>query len=68
VGARIGHHVARASARFGGEAHGEPLRIPWDQITDVGVDVEVAIDVESTPLHAWRRWLSDKFFSRIPGI
>jgi len=45
----------------------EVFRIPWSQVRDVGVDIEVDVDAEQTPVLAWERWLQQKIISRIPG-
>ena len=43
-----------------------PYRIPWTKIRDVGVDVEVDVDANETPLLRYeqrlRRWLT-----KLPG-
>ena len=56
-----------ALARRWGLGHGEPFRIPWSQVRDIGIDVEVDLDVEQTPVLAWERWLSQHVIGRIPG-
>ena len=42
-----------------------PFRIPWDKITDIGVDV--AVELQSTPLNAWRQRLREHILNHIPG-
>jgi hypothetical protein len=54
-------------ARRWGIGRGEPFRIPWSQVRDIGIDVEVDLDVEQTPVLAWERWLSKHVIGRIPG-
>jgi hypothetical protein len=56
-----------ALARRWGIGRGEPFRIPWSQVRDIGIDVEVDLDVEQTPVLAWERWLSKHVIGRIPG-
>jgi len=46
---------------------GEPFRIPWSRVRDFGIDVEVDLEVEQTPVLAWERWLSNHVIGRIPG-
>jgi hypothetical protein len=56
-----------ALARQWGIGRGEPFRILWSQVRDIGIDVEVDLDVEQTPVLAWERWLSKHVIGRIPG-
>jgi sporulation protein YlmC with PRC-barrel domain len=50
-----------------GIGRGEPFRIPWSKVRDIGIDVEVDLDVEQTPILAWEQWLSKHVIRRIPG-
>jgi sporulation protein YlmC with PRC-barrel domain len=43
----------------------EPLRIPWDKVRKIGVDVKV--DVAADDGMPWEHWLRDRFVCRIPG-
>jgi hypothetical protein len=45
----------------------EVFRIPWSHVRDIGVDIEVDLDAEQTPVFAWERWLREKIINRIPG-
>lgn len=67
IGPRIGRWVSRTAARLGGERHREPFRIPWRKVRDVGIDVEVDIDVNETRVFDWQNWLRDRVIARIPG-
>jgi sporulation protein YlmC with PRC-barrel domain len=44
----------------------KPYRIPWKSIRDIGVDVEVDIDADKTPLLRFEKRLR-KVLMRIPG-
>ncbi len=46
--------------------HATPYRIPWSRIRDIGVDVEVDLDAEKTPLLKFEKRLR-KILMRIPG-
>src|SRR5215475_11030465 len=56
-----------AVQRTWGIGRGEPFRIPWAQVRDIGIDVEVDVDAEQTPALAWERWLRKHVIGRIPG-
>jgi hypothetical protein len=58
--------VARWERKLGITA-GRPFRIAWEKVRDVGVDVEVEVDIEETPLLGWEHWLSEKIIGKIPG-
>jgi hypothetical protein len=72
-GTVLGHRVSgpigvvlRWMARRWGAQHGEPMRIPWSTVTDVGVDIEVDIDGTKSPALHWERTLRDRIIERIP--
>jgi len=54
-------------ARRWGLRRGEPYRIPWSRIRDVGIDVTVDVDAPATPAYVWERWLRRHVIGRIPG-
>lgn len=59
-----------ALLRNWGAKHGESFRIPWSQVRDLkigGVDVEVDLKAEETPVLAYEQWLSEHVIGRIPG-
>jgi len=45
----------------------EAFRIPWAHVRGIGVDIEVDLDAEHTPVFAWEQWLREKIIRRIPG-
>lgn len=55
-----------AAARRWGATRGEPFRIPWSRVKNVGIDVEVDLDADATPAWHWEHRLS-RVASRIPG-
>ena len=63
---RLGRWAAAIGRRLG-RTGGEPLRIPWSAIRDVGIDVDVDLDAEQTPALAWEHWLRDHIVRHIPG-
>lgn len=67
LGPRIGRWASRLGERLGGEAHREPYRIAWSRVRDIGVDIEVDIDVRETTIFDWQDWLRDHVIGRIPG-
>lgn len=67
LGARSGRWTAQLAARLGGKRHGEPHRIAWNKVQDIGVDIQFDIDVRETSIFAWQDWLRDHVIGRIPG-
>ena len=63
---RLGKFAERVGRRWGVRG-GEPYRIPWAKVCDVGIDVEVDLDANETPVMAWEKWLNEHVVSRIPG-
>ena len=62
---RLARWTAALLRRLG--APSEPFRIPWSRVRDVGMDVEVDLELGETRLHAWQQWLRQKVMGRIPG-
>jgi hypothetical protein len=58
---------AEAIGRKWGFNGGKPFRIPWSKICDVGIDVDVDLEAEETPLLNWEKWIEKYFIGRIPG-
>ncbi len=54
-------------SRRWGVRHGEPFRIPWHLVRDIGPDVDVDIAHEDTPAWTWERRVLDHVIGRIPG-
>jgi sporulation protein YlmC with PRC-barrel domain len=67
LGARPGRWMTGLAARLGGERHAEQHRIAWKKVRDVGVDIEVDVDVRKTAIFDWQDWLRDHVIGRIPG-
>ena len=70
VGRRLHPRLERWAAsveRWLGVGKGEPYRIPYEKVRDIGLDVEVGIEVERTPILAWQRWVREKIIKRVPG-
>lgn len=43
----------------------EPMRIPWEKVMKIGVDVKV--DVGADEAMPWEHWVRDHILCRIPG-
>ncbi|WP_027164010.1 hypothetical protein [Mesorhizobium sp. WSM1293] len=67
LGARPGRWIARLAVKLGGTQHGEPHRVAWRKVKDIGIDIEFDIDVRETSIFAWQDWLRDHIIGRIPG-
>jgi len=50
-----------------GAGRGEPFRVPWSYVLDVGVDVQVDVDAYDTTALHWERVLRDRIVAYIPG-
>jgi hypothetical protein len=53
-------------ARRYGVRRGEPYRIPWSAVRDVGVSVAVDLDARDTPVLYWEDRVG-RFVKRLPG-
>ncbi|HEY0378055.1 MAG TPA: hypothetical protein VGC87_14150 [Pyrinomonadaceae bacterium] len=63
---RLGKLAERVGRRWGVRG-GEPFRIPWTKVRDVGIDVEVDLDASETPVLDWEKWLNERVVGHIPG-
>lgn len=63
---RLGAWLAALERRLG-IGSGEPLRIPWSRVRDVGLDVRVDVDWGRSRASGWERWLERHVIGRIPG-
>lgn len=66
LSARLGKFVERAGQRWG-MRKGKPYRLVWTKVRHVGIDVEVDVDADETPVMAWEKWLAKNVVGRIPG-
>jgi sporulation protein YlmC with PRC-barrel domain len=67
IGPRTGGWMSRLCRRLGGARHGEPYRIPWEKVTDLGIDLEVDVSIEDTPQYERQEWLRRHLLRWIPG-
>jgi sporulation protein YlmC with PRC-barrel domain len=56
--------LARLLTRYG-PGQLEPMRIPWEKVSKIGVDVKV--DVSADEGSPWEHWVRDHILRRIPG-
>src|SRR5918911_173917 len=61
VGPRVGRLVQRIT---GGKRE---VRIPWEQVKNVGADVELNVPASSTGATHAENWVGEKIIDRIPG-
>lgn len=64
---RLERWVAALLSKWGAKHYSEPFRIEWSKVRDVGIDVEVDLEAEATPVLAWEKWLREHVIARIPG-
>ena len=57
--------VARWLTRRYGPGQIKPLRIPWEKVMKIGVDVKV--DIGADEASSWEHWVRDHIVCRIPG-
>lgn len=67
LGPRLARWTARIAAVLGDRRGYVPFRISWEKVTDVAVDIEVAVELEATPLNSWRERLRKHVLDRMPG-
>lgn len=58
---------AEALGRRWGVRKGKPFRVPWSKVRPHGIDVNVDLDAEETPVLDWEKWLDKHIIERIPG-
>ena len=66
LGPRTARLVARLGALFGGDPTRQPFRVASDKIRNIGVNIELTIDIESTPLNIWHERLRRHILNRMP--
>lgn len=59
--------IAAWFVRRWGMMHGEPYRIPWSRVQDVGIDVDVDLDAREVPVLVWERRAREAIIEHIPG-
>lgn len=62
---RLGRFAERVGRKWG-VRHGKPFRIPWAKVRHEGIDVEVDLDADETPVMNWEKWLNRRIVGRIP--
>jgi len=67
LGPRLQRWASRLAERLGGRKHREAHHIPWQEVRDIGVDIDIDIDVRDTAIFDWQDWLRDHIIRRIPG-
>lgn len=63
---RLQHWIAAVQSKWGAKQT-QSFRIPWSKVRDVGIDVEVDLEAETTPTLAYEQWLREHIIKKIPG-
>ncbi len=68
INSRFGRWVEKIGRKWGAR-RGEPYRIAWSKVgkIDVGIELEIDLDAQETPLLDWEKWLNKNIIKRIPG-
>lgn len=67
LGPLPGRWMVILAAKLGGHRHAKPHRVAWSKVRDIGIDIEVDVDVRKTAIFVWQDWLRDHVVGRIPG-
>jgi hypothetical protein len=65
LGKRIGRCVRLMAQRWG-LRRGQPTRIRWKQVKEVGIELKIDVDGDQTPARAWENWLREKVIPKLP--
>lgn len=63
---RLSRWVAALFSKWGAK-HNQSFRIAFSKVRDLGIDVNVDLDAEATPVLANEKWLREHIIERIPG-
>ena len=63
---RLGTLVSAIQSRWGAK-HRKGFRIPWSQVMDVGIDVQVDLEAQTTPAWDYEKWLQDHIVKKLGG-
>ena len=56
-----------ALARRWSPKGGEPYRIPWSRVSEIGITLKLSEEADRSPALASERWVRDHIIRRIPG-
>jgi sporulation protein YlmC with PRC-barrel domain len=56
-----------ALARRWSPKSGQPYRIPWSRVKEIGITMKVSEEADHSPALASERWVRDHIVGRIPG-
>jgi sporulation protein YlmC with PRC-barrel domain len=66
INSALGRWVNRLEQRWGITA-GDPVRILFEHVVTVGIDVTVDVAASRTGAWRWEQWLRDHVINRVPG-
>jgi sporulation protein YlmC with PRC-barrel domain len=67
IGGPFGRWLAAVATRLSSEHAPQPLRIPYDQVADVGSHISLSLRRELLTTPALEVWLREHLIGRIPG-
>lgn len=63
---RLEGWVAALQSKWGARQR-QSARVPWSTVRDVGINVEIDLDAESSPVLGYENWLKTHLIERIFG-
>jgi sporulation protein YlmC with PRC-barrel domain len=65
ISRRLGRFATSVERRWGITGT-DPVRIPFNKIESIGIDVRVAVEADRTAAYDWERWIRRVLIDRIP--
>jgi hypothetical protein len=64
---RVLERLVGGLARRWSPKGGQPYRLAWSRVTEIGITLKLREEAESSPALASERWVRDHIIGRIPG-
>lgn len=63
---RLASWVAAIQSKWGAKRI-HSIRIPFSKVREIGIEVEIDVEAEATPVLAYEHWVRENIIKRIPG-